>query len=135
MLRSVATLLLLTPLACGGGGKSTPTAPFAFLSAKPLSLDMVSMGQQMFLEKGCGGCHTVDGLKGASGRMGPSLNGIATLGRDRLPALNVEQYLRQSIEDPDSFVVPGYLARMPNNMVDSNSKEYESIIAYLLSLK
>ena len=135
MLWSVVTLLLLAPLACSGGSKSTPIAPVAFLSLKPLSPEMVSMGQQMFLEKGCGGCHTVDGLKGASGRMGPRLDGVATLGRDRVSGLNVEQYLRQSIEDPDSFVVPGYLARMPNNMVDFNSKEYESIIAYLLSLK
>ena len=136
MLWSVVALLLLVPLACSGGGKSTPTAaPFDFLSAKPLSPEMVSMGQQMFLEKGCGGCHTVDGLRGASGRMGPRLNGVATLGRDRLPGLNVEQYLRQSIENPDSFVVPGYLARMPDNMVAFNSKEYEAIITYLLSLK
>ena len=93
------------------------------------------MGQRMFLGKGCGGCHTIDGLKGASGRVGPKINGIATWGGDRIPDLNSEQYIRQSLEAPDAFVVPGYLPRMPEILGNMTSQEYEALVSYLLTLE
>ena len=135
LLPSFILLLLLAPLACGGEDKPTPTPPAAILTGKTLDPEMVSMGQRMFLEKGCGGCHTIDGLTGASGRVGPKLNGVATLGGDRLPDLNSEQYIRQSLEAPDAFVVPGYLPRMPDVLGGMTPQEYEALASYLLTLE
>ena len=135
LLLSFISLLLLALLACGGGDKPTPTPPAALLTGKALDPEMVSVGQRMFLERGCGGCHTIDGLKGASGRVGPQLNGVATRGGDRLPGLNSEQYIRQSLEAPDAFVVPGYLPRMPDILGDMTPQQYEALVSYLLTLE
>jgi cytochrome c1 len=33
-------------------------------------------GKQLILAKGCGGCHTIPGLAGATGEFGPDLGGV-----------------------------------------------------------
>jgi cytochrome c1 len=53
---------------------SKPAAPAA---AAP-DPAQVQAGQQLVAAKGCGGCHAIPGVAGASGTIGPNLAGIAT---------------------------------------------------------
>ena len=62
-------------------------------------------GKSVFAANGCASCHTLEAA-GATGKVGPDL--------DKLPAdaqkagEPLEDYTRESIVDPNAYVVPGY---------------------------
>ena len=88
----------------------------------------------MFVEKACGTCHTVDGLEGATGVVGPKLNGIATRGASRRPGMTGEEYIRESIENPAAFVVDGCANLMLPLRGAMTDEEFETLVEYLLTL-
>lgn len=70
----------------------------------------------IFTKAGCPVCHTIPGIAGADGRVGPPLF-IGTTGPDRLRdptyrgrAGTVHDYVIESVLEPGLFVVPGYPA-------------------------
>jgi hypothetical protein len=70
----------------------------------------------IFTKAGCPVCHTIPGIAGADGRVGPPLF-IGTTGPDRLRdptyrgrAGTVHEYVIESVVEPGVFVVPGYPA-------------------------
>ncbi len=63
---------------------------------------------------GCAVCHTIPGIQGAQGRVGPRLT-LGTTGPQRLAdgryrgrAETVREYVIESVLDPDLYVVPGF---------------------------
>lgn len=71
---------------------------------------------EIFTKAGCAVCHTVPGIPGADGRVGPLLL-LAVTGPARLAdpsyrghARTVHDYVIESVLDPGLFVVPGYPA-------------------------
>ena len=108
----------------------TPTAP-----ATP----SVPQGAQVFLEvtgPTCASCHTIEGLPGADGVVGPELTHIGTVAGTRVPGLSAEEYIRQSIQQPGAFVVEGFPDVMPPGLRDQMSDEqFEALVQYLLSLR
>lgn len=92
-------------------------------------------GDQLFLAKGCGGCHTIEGVAGAVGILGPKMNGIAARADSRRPELSAAEYIEQSIRDPGSFIVEGYSPLMPTLVSSMSGIELESLISYLLTLE
>lgn len=74
----------------------------------------------IFTRAGCPVCHTIPGVGGANGTVGPPLI-LARTGAARLndpsyhgAATTVSEYIAESIMDPGIFVVPGYpSATMP----------------------
>lgn len=82
----------------------------------------------------CITCHLLD--RGATG-VGPSLLGVSDIAGSRVPGLSAEAYVRQSILEPNSFVVPGYIAGVmyqgfANQLQPS---DVDALVAYVLSLK
>lgn len=70
--------------------------------------------EELFRKGGCVVCHTIPGIKGAEGRVGPKLE-LATTGPQRLAdpnyrgeARTVHEYIIESILKPRAYVVPGY---------------------------
>jgi Cytochrome c2 len=63
-------------------------------------------GEAMFIQYGCGSCHTISGVRAASGMVGPPLDGIASrvilAGRLSNTPANMEKWVR----DPQQ-VSPG----------------------------
>lgn len=92
-------------------------------------------GAELFIQKGCGACHTISDVSGAIGEVGPSLDGIGVRAATRNPGINAEKYIRESIENPSGFVVEGFSPVMPILRGDMTQKEFESIVDYLLTLK
>ena len=92
-------------------------------------------GPQIFLSRGCNGCHVIEGLAGAIGVVGPELTGVASRAGDRIPGLSAEEYIRQSIELPQSFVVEGFDNVMQPLRTTMSDSEFELLVEYLLTLK
>jgi cytochrome c2 len=83
----------------------------------------------------CSTCHHVaSGQTGFS--LGPNLAGVAERAASRIEGLSAEEYLRQSIRDPHSYVVSGYRDIMyPNFAQHFNEQDIADLLAYLRTLR
>ena len=87
-------------------------------------------GKQIFFEHelaSCTRCHQIDG---SGGVVGPALDGIA--------AAKDEDYLRESLVDPQATIAEGYPAEvspMPPFGVLLSPQELEDVLTYLMTLK
>ncbi len=113
---------------------STPARqPPTATPAGPTAAGDAVAGRQLFLSQGCAACHAIAGIPGASGQVGPALTGVAALAGQRVPGLSAEQYLRQSILEPNAFVVKGFQPVMPAGL--AQGKDVDNLVAFLLTLK
>jgi cytochrome c oxidase subunit 2 len=92
-------------------------------------------GYHILAEKGCLGCHTVNG----SPKVGPTFKGlygskvtVMTSGKERVITAD-ETYIERSILHPDADIVKGFPPVMPTLPV--TEKEIHEIIAYIKTLK
>lgn len=116
--------LTLALAACGGsdGGSGEP-------------LDGEALFAQTVLEgrAGCATCHSVQ--EGVD-LVGPSLAGVGTRAAERVPGLSAEEYLRQSILEPDAYVVEPYSAGVMQSWDGILSDaQVDALVGYLLSLR
>ena len=83
----------------------------------------------------CAACHTLDGTVQDYASAGPSLQGIAERAGNRVPDLDAVEYLRQSIVDPNAYVVEGFDAnRMPRAYsIFMSEEDIDDVIAFLLT--
>jgi cytochrome c5 len=93
----------------------------------------VAEGRAVY-EKICSTCHstTPDMIV-----VGPSLAGIATRAGTRIPGMDAEGYIRDSIVNPGAYTVEGFVeGMMPEAVFDSlTPEEFEAVVSYLLTLK
>lgn len=115
---------------------SAPVATVAAATAAPApSGGDAAAGAAVFAAKGCVACHTIQGLAGAVGQIGPELTNLATDGASRVAGQSADAYIREAIENPPSFVVDGFAPIMPATIRASmNDTEFEDLVAYLLTL-
>jgi cytochrome c2 len=132
---SLRYLLLLAGFAFVGGVASIiihhhQTSHRAEVIAEQLTGGDVQAGKQAILHYGCGACHEIPGVPGANGKVGPSLDGIATRAAiaGRLP--NAPANLVRWIRHPQE-VSPG--TGMPDQAV--GEREGRDIAAYLYTLQ
>src|SRR5438128_753184 len=89
-----ALCLMLLLSACTGGDDNA---------------EKVEAGKEIYNTGGtakvpCATCHTLDG----STLVGPSFQGISERAGSRIEGVSAEDYIRQSIQHPSQFVVPGF---------------------------
>lgn len=60
----------------------------------------------VFVKAGCIGCHTIPGVPGATGLVGPDLSQIGADAATRKPGTDAAAYIRESIVDPEAFIAP-----------------------------
>jgi nitric oxide reductase subunit C len=132
-MRKLAFLLLLVLVlglaACGGG-----TSPTAVPSGGGGN---ATEGQRIFTQVAsppCSSCHSVD--PGVT-LVGPSLAGIGTSAGSIESGVSAEEYLRQSIVDPNAFITPGFGANiMPASYGSQlSAQQISDLVAYLMTLK
>lgn len=92
-------------------------------------------GVQLFQEKGCMACHSMDGTP----RVGPTLKGlfgktvtVLTDGKERSIVAD-EAYLRKSLLEPNADVVKGYPSIMPLQKMTED--EVNELVKYMKELK
>jgi cytochrome c oxidase subunit 2 len=95
--------------------------------------DPIEAGRFLMGRYGCGACHTLADA-GAVGVVGPPLDGIGETAASRVPGLDAEGYLRESILRPSAFVVPGFPdGLMPPNFGERlSAQELTILVNYLL---
>jgi len=94
---------------------------------------MVEVGELMYTKHACNTCHTVDG----SQHTGPSfrnLFGREGLMRDGKRVLADENYIRESIIEPQAKIVSGYDPVMPTYKGQINDREITALIEYIKTL-
>jgi cytochrome c oxidase subunit 2 len=90
-------------------------------------------GAAVAKDSGCLSCHTVDGTR----LVGPTwlgLYGTARQLEDGSTVVADEQYLRNSIRDPESQIVAGYPKVMPPAYGSLSDEDVQAIIEYIKSL-
>ena len=163
LLIGLLAVVMTAAAACGGGDDPTPgrrpagttapvvtTAPVATNTPVPTNTPTTAApaattappattggdataGQAVFLAKGCGACHTIQGVPGAIGAIGPELTQVATNAASRIAGTSAEAYIRQSVEDPPSFLVEGFGPLMPALRGTMTDEEFEDLVAFLLT--
>lgn len=97
-------------------------------------------GRSLFFETtigtnaGCRICHSLD--PGVT-LVGPSFAGVATRAAERVPGVGAEDYLRESILDPDAYVVEGFPAgqMVPTYLDILDEEDVDNLVAFLLTLE
>jgi cytochrome c oxidase subunit 2 len=90
-------------------------------------------GARLFQTQGCAQCHSVDG----SGGIGPSLKNVYSTQQPMKGGGSVladEDYLRESIMDPQAIIVAGFEPVMPTYKGRLKDKEITVLIAYIKSI-
>jgi cytochrome c2 len=126
----MSMLLVFALLIAGCGVIVEPSAPIVGDTAQ---------GAQIFQQgtagsPPCSTCHRV--TADAFGfSVGPNLSGIAQRAAIRIEGLNAEEYIRQSILEPHSYVVAGYRDIMYSDYSEHfNEQDIADLIAYLMTL-
>ena len=125
LLCAIALAIGVGVAACGDKGT---VAPFpetieGELEVPEITIGDATAGAGAFIAAGCGGCHTIDGLDGAAGGVGPNLSS-SLAGRDAA-------YVRQGIVTPDAVIAEGFDAGiMPANSLSDT--EVADVLALLL---
>jgi len=89
-------------------------------------------GQANFISAGCIACHAIPGLSTAA--VGPSLADLADRAGSQKEGYTAEQYIHESIVDPNAYVVEGFQENlMPQNFGERLSEDQiNDIITFLL---
>jgi mono/diheme cytochrome c family protein len=129
MKKFVFVLLFLLAACSGSEGNDSATAPTP-------TLDMASdAGRGMIVfQANCATCHA---LAEDVVVVGPSLAHIATIAATRVEGLDAEDYLRESIVNPNAYTVEGFAeGSMQQNFANQlTSDEVTQVIAFLMTLE
>jgi mono/diheme cytochrome c family protein len=113
--------------ACGGSGGDSGDEAAA---AGEKLFKQTVIGSQA----GCATCHSLDA---GVVIVGPSMAGIGSRADSTVSGMSAEDYLRQSILDPDAHLVEGFPAgTMPQVWGDElSSEQVDQLIAFMMTLK
>lgn len=111
-----------TPTPAPGGGTSGGKAA------------QVAAGKKVFVGPGgCGACHTLEDA-GSTGNVGPKLDTVASGAKGAGQPL--EAYVKQSIVDPNAYVVPGFPKGVmpPDFKTTLTAQQIDDLVAYIVAV-
>jgi cytochrome c2 len=94
-------------------------------------LAQAKTGEQIFTAAGCAGCHRFTPA-GSTGTIGPSLDDLRTAAGNREPGKSAEEYVRDSLTNPEAYLVEGYGNAMPSFEGRLTDEQVNALIDYLL---
>jgi len=98
--------LLAFALAGCGKAEVVQPAPETVIGTVAQAPTGSAAGKALFVSNGCGSCHTYKPA-GSTGKVGPDLDNLEADARKANKG-PVPVYTKQSIEDPNAYVVPGF---------------------------
>jgi cytochrome c oxidase subunit 2 len=101
--------------------------------------DPAALGEELYAQRGCAGCHSLDGSLKPPGSGGPSFKGIfgsSVKLADGSTVVVDEAYIRESVLNPGAKVVAGFPnGLMPVFQGQLKDKQIEGIIAFIKKQK
>ena len=103
----------------------------------PPDTDLVTLGQEIFTGfGGCIACHTIEGI--SAGVLGPDLTHIGTDASGRIAGVSDEDYLIESIRNPEAFVAEGVERAIPGLMTAAitanlTDQQVDALVQFLLA--
>ena len=94
----------------------------------------MELGEKMYNQQGCAGCHSLDG----SPKTGPTWKGVFGKNEAMADGSTVtvdENYLRQSILEPQAKLVQGFPPAMPTFKGKLSDKKIDALIAFIKAQK
>ena len=91
-----------------------------------------SRGAQLFTSNGCVGCHQIGGQGGATG---PNLTNVGSVAGTRKPGMEARDYIRESITNPNAFVVQGFQPNVMPSFAQLPPADVDALTDYLLEQK
>jgi cytochrome c len=123
--RLVATLVVAPPLA-----SACEATDGAAASANQITGGDAERGRELIRSYGCGTCHSIPGVTGATGLVGPPLGGIASRSYIGGVLPNAPDNMLRWLQDPRAV---DSLTAMPN--VGLTPSDARHIAAYLYTLR
>lgn len=136
-----------TPSPSGTSGPKAILPSSATPSPSPIASSGGSPGRQIFITgqgegvaTPCVTCHTVAGMPEAVGLLGPDLSHIGTEAAKRQPGVSAEEYIRQSIREPEAFIPEGVDQALPGLMLTEltaglTETDVNALVEFLLQQK
>ncbi|MCA9954804.1 MAG: c-type cytochrome, partial [Anaerolineales bacterium] len=88
-------------------------------------------------QAGCFACHRIEAF-GRGGKIGPSWDEVGEMAGTRVSGMSGEEYIRQSILDPQAFTVPGFEDQANTMPADFGEKltpeEIDLLVNFLTNL-
>lgn len=105
---------------------------FDTLKVKPDGMSYEDYGRQLYAERGCASCHSLDG----TAKTGPSFAG--TMSPHALVSgetiVGDENYIRESILNPKAKIVAGFQPVMPSYKGQLTDDQIQGLVAFIKSL-
>ncbi len=120
------------PVPMGVAAAAAAAAPAGAAAAGGGEQTLVAAGQKLFVKLGCQACHS-----GQPGGLGPALAGVfghEVKLADGSTVLGDENYMRESIINPQAKIVAGYAPVMPTFKGQVDEEQLLQLIAYIKSL-
>ncbi|MCA9946018.1 MAG: cytochrome c [Ardenticatenaceae bacterium] len=142
MRKLTLTLILLLLLsfglaACGGGEEPADES-----GGESSSVGDVANGERLFNESIIGaasapGCITCHSLEPGVVIVGPSQSDVGARAETAIEGMSAEDYLRQSIEEPDAHIAEGYTEGVmyQNFGEELTNSQINDLVAFMLTLK
>lgn len=136
---SVLLILLLSfaLAACGGGGDEPAES-----GGETSSVGDVANGERLFNESIIGaasapGCITCHSLEPGVVLVGPPQHDVGARAGTRVEGLSAEEYLRQSIVEPNAYIVEGYTADVMHQTYgeELTNTQINDLVAFMLTLQ
>ncbi|MEZ4644473.1 MAG: c-type cytochrome [Chloroflexota bacterium] len=134
MIVLLVVLSMLLLVACGGGGDEAA-------SDAGSSVGNAANGEKLFNQATIGpanapGCVTCHSLEPDVVLTGPSQSDVAVRAAGRVAGMSAEDYIRQSIVEPNAYIVEGFDAGVMYQTYGSELSETEinDLVAYFLTL-
>ncbi len=146
LLVAVAAMLLIVA-GCSPAAAPSPTlAPTATTAPE---VEGTGLAEAAMQKTACGTCHVIPGVPDAQGTVGPDLSMIGEMAEEHIAsgeydgeAKTAEEYVRESIVDPDAFISdecpsgPCQKGLMLPTLAESlTPAELDAMVAYLAQLK
>ena len=127
--------------------EASPTPPLTVATPPPEhSPELVAKGREIYLNAPsnvgpqalwCQHCHTIEGI--SNGLIGPDQTNIGTDAATRKPSMTAEDYIRESIVDPEVFICQVELCTsglMTNAITEKlTDEQVDALVAFLSTQK
>ena len=144
-----ATATATSPPPATATPTSPPPATATPITAAPVDTGAVARGRELYLNVPdnaapqalwCFQCHLIQGVEGAAGLIGPEHTRVAADAVGRIAGMSAEEYIRDSIKNPEAFVAEGIDRSTPGLMTNAiteklTDEQIDALVAFLLTQK